>query len=55
MSSTKKATTPKGKAKNLPAKQSPTGGQGTTVKGDLGSKQKSWNPANFRIKTGGLP
>jgi hypothetical protein len=25
------------------------------IKGNLGMKQKSWNPANFRVKMGGLP
>lgn len=28
---------------------------GAQIKGNLGMKQKSWNPANFRIKMGGLP
>lgn len=44
MSSMKKASGAKSKVKNLPAKKNPTGG-----------KQKSWNPANFRVKIGGLP
>lgn len=44
MSSPKKATSSRTKVKTLPAKKNPTGG-----------KQKSWNPANFRIKLGGLP
>jgi phage tail-like protein len=25
------------------------------IKGSLGTKQKSWNPSNFRVKIGGLP
>lgn len=44
MTTPKKAISQKAKVKNLPAKKNPTGG-----------KQKSWNPANFRIKIGGLP
>jgi hypothetical protein len=30
-------------------------GSGAQIKGNLGMKQKSWNPANFRVKIGGLP
>jgi hypothetical protein len=41
---TSKKKAPKAKLKSLPAKKNPAGG-----------KQKSWNPANFRVKVGGLP
>jgi hypothetical protein len=44
MATAKKTTSQKAKVKNLPATKNPTGG-----------KQKSWNPANFRSKVGGLP
>lgn len=30
-------------------------GSGAQIKGDLGAKQKAWNPGNFRVKLGGLP
>lgn len=45
MPAKKKAATAKAKVRSLAPKKAPSGG---TIKGNLGMKQKSWNPANFR-------